>query len=553
MRLFLRRLTLIALAAPLLAAPALAAGQGIGARVDPTLVAGKRPRDAAVREEASSRLEVNSAPATSAAGPMQAVQVGAIRVDGAEGLDQAELMAKVAPYIGRMLDGDALREVLGAVSGVARAHGYVFARSDIPEQAMVGGVLHVRLDMGRIDRISQLGLQSRAVAAVLAPLLGKPARKDELERRLMLATDLPGIWIGAVNYARDGESGLLTLEVKHRKASGHLEIDNRGQSELGPVRVAIGYDFAGLLGDDRLGLSLQGLATPADPKELVVTSARLAYVFTDMGTELAVTGVYSHTHSGGAMAPFNITGVGRIAEVSLSQPLYRRRNASLWLSGALDYFSVDQWLAGTRFRRDRVAVANLSLNGNAALAGGRLRGGLGVARALPGGTLPGDALASRAGNGSTGTIFTVWSTWQGTIAGPLSAKLGFNAQFATAPVLSVSQIALGGPQYGRAYDFAERTGDSGVLGSAELDYRLVERQSGTLRSVQLYGFADGGHVWNLQNSLGSGNLSSAGVGTRVSLLDRYRIGLEAAMPLASPRLQSANHAPRLSFSVGADF
>ena len=32
----------------MLAAPALAAAQGIGAHVDPTLVAGKRPRDAAV-------------------------------------------------------------------------------------------------------------------------------------------------------------------------------------------------------------------------------------------------------------------------------------------------------------------------------------------------------------------------------------------------------------------------------------------------------------------------------------------------------------------------
>ena len=285
----------------------------------------------------------------------------------------------------------------------------------------------------------------------------------------------------------------------------------------------------------------------------MVTSARLAYVFTDSGSELAVTGVYSHTRSGAAMSPLGITGAGRIAEVSLSQPLYRRRDASLWLAGALDYFSVDQWQVGTRFRRDRVAVGNISLNGYAPLAGGRLRGGVGVARALPGGTLPGDALASRPGSGETATIFTFWSSWQGTLAGPISARLGFNGQYATAPVLSVSQIALGGPQYGRAYDFAERTGDSGILGSAEIDYRLVERQSGTLRSVQLYGFADGGHVWNLQNTLGSGDLSSAGVGTRVSVLDRYRIGLEAAMPLAAPRLQSGDHAPRLSFSVGADF
>ena len=536
-----------------LIAPALAAAQSVGAHVDPTLVAGQRPRDSAPRADASHRLDLPGTPKASQSATAPAVQVGAIRIDGADGLDQAELMAKVAPYIGHMLDADAMRELLGAVSGVARDHGYVFARSEVPEQAMVGGVLHVRLDLGRIDRVVLLGLQSRAVSAVLAPLLGKPAQQGELERRLMLATDLPGIWIGAVNYAREGDAGVLSLEVKRRKGSGHLEIDNRGQSELGPVRVAIAYDFAGLLGVDRLGLTVQGLATPVDPTELVVTSARLAYVFTDSGSELAVTGVYSHTRSGAAMSPLGITGAGRIAEVSLSQPLYRRRDASLWLAGALDYFSVDQWQVGTRFRRDRVAVGNISLNGYAPLAGGRLRGGLGVARALPGGTLPGDALASRPGSGETATIFTFWSNWQGTLAGPVSARLGFNGQYATAPVLSVSQIALGGPQYGRAYDFAERTGDSGILGSAEIDYRLVERQTGTLRSVQLYGFADGGHVWNLQNTLGSGDLSSAGVGTRVSLLDRYRIGLEAAMPLAAPRLQTADHAPRLSFSVGADF
>ena len=392
-----------------------------------------------------------------------------------------------------------------------------------------------------------------ALNGLLTGVTDQTARQADLERQLMLATDLPGIWIGTVNYTREGGEGVLALEVKRRKRSGHIEIDNRGQSELGPVRLAIGYDFSGFLGNERLGLSVQALETPLDPRELVVTSARLAYVFGDMGTELSVTGVYSHTHSGGAMAPFVITGAGRIAEVALSQPLYRRRDASLWVSGALDYFSVDQWQAGNRFRRDRVAIANLSLAGNMALGGGRLRGGLGVAHALPGGTSPGDALASRPGDGSKATIFTVWGNWQGQLSGPFSAKLGFNAQYATAPVLSVSQIALGGPQYGRAYDFAERTGDSGVLGSAEIDYRVIERQTGVVRALQLYGFADGGHVWSLQNSFGSGDISSAGMGTRISLADGYRIALEAALPLAAPRLQTGDRAPRLSFSLGADF
>ncbi|MBS0253962.1 MAG: ShlB/FhaC/HecB family hemolysin secretion/activation protein [Proteobacteria bacterium] len=534
--------------------PAPATAQGVGAHVDPTLATGQNLRQPQRRPDDASRLKLETAPASeSVTDGTGGVLVGAIRVDGAGPLDQGELMARVAPYIGKVLDRATLGEMLGAVSNVARAHGYVFARSKVPEQAMVGGLLRVQLDLGRIDRIELRGVQSAAVRAVLAPLLGKPAKGDEVERRLMLATDLPGMWIGSVSYSADGGTGVLSVEVSRRKATAHVELDNRGQAELGPLRLAIAYDFGGILGNERLGLTFQTLNTPADPKELQVVSTRLAYVFTNFGTELSLTGTYSHTRSGGALAPFGITGVGRIGEVALSQPLLRRRNASLWLNAALDYYSVDQAITGLRFRRDRQAVLNLSLNGYAPLAGGQLRGGIGLARVLPGGTVAGDPLASRPGAGGDATILSAWANWQGTISGPLSARLALSSQWTDKPLLAVSQMAVGGPQFGRAYDFAERTGDRGVLGSAELDYQLWKSDSGVLRSATVYSFADAGHVVNLANTLGTGDLYSAGVGGRFSLLDHYRIGLEAARPLNTTRLQTGDSSSRLSFTLGADF
>src|SRR3546814_748126 len=137
--------------------------------------------------------------------------------------------------------------------------------------------------------------------------------------------------------------------------------------------------------------------------------------------------------------------------------------------------------------------------------------------------------------------------------GPFSARLAAAGQLTSSPVLAINQIAIGGSYFGRAYDYSERAGDKGLLGSAELSAKVLDRNSGFIRWAQLYAFADAGEVDNLENSYGTGSLYSAGAGARLDFANRLSLGIEAAFPIDEVRYETGNMNPRISFSLGALF
>ena len=481
--------------------------------------------------------------------------INAVKVDGAPQIEPAAFRPVIWPYIGRRLDRKQLQAMLSAVSNVARGRGYVLARATIPRQAINAGVLTIALDIGRVDRVELHGEQSKAVRALMAPLLGKPARQADLERQLMLATDIPGVVVGNVRFAHEGDLGILIAEVRHKAVALRVDIDNRGTSEVGPLRMTLGYDLNGVLGDERLSISGQIQTTPQDPTQLYSTSARIAYVVDNSGTEVTLSGSVSHTHPGGKLAAFDFAGVVREFQLGLTHPLYRSRRTSVWLGTNIAYVALDQSLAQSTLWQDRALVGGLTVNGFAPLAGGQLRGGWGLSRLLsvPGMTQVGDPLSSRPGAGAGATFYTAYANWEGPLAGPVSARLAFSGQLASAPLPVAQQISIGGPDFGRAYDYSEITGDEGALGSIELKYKLRGVVAGPLELSELYGFGDAGYVYNIDNTPGAGSLYSAGFGGRFVLARKMRMGLEVAFPVNQPRFETGTYAPRVSASVGASF
>ena len=481
--------------------------------------------------------------------------VGAVLINGAPEIDPAAFMPVITPFIGHQLHRQDLQDLLAVISGVARGKGYDLAHSTIAPQTFRAGVLKVSLDLGRIDRIDILGENSPAVRAILSRLLGKPALQAQLERQLMLAADLPGIVIGHASYIRDGNQGVLQVEVHHKAVSLHANLDNRGNSTLGPVRMALAYDLNGILGEERLSASGQFQTTPAHPNELVSTAARIAYVFDDKGTQLALSGAVSHTQPGGRLAALNSIGSVRDVELALDHPLLRGRTTSLWLSASIAYQALDQWQGPVILWHDRASLVGLSVNGFTPLAQGRLRGGLTGQWMLawPGMTTSTNPLASRPGAGAGARILNGWASWEGKLAGPFSAKIALSGQLADAPLPIAQQLGLGGPDFGRAYDYGERTGDEGALGSLEIQYNIPTQVAGGLAPAIIYGFVDGGYVANLDNALGTGSLMSAGFGSRLVFMQKVNLGLEMAFPITQPRYDTGNRAPRVSFNMGANF
>ena len=110
------------------------------------------------------------------------------------------------------------------------------------------------------------------------------------------------------------------------------------------------------------------------------------------------------------------------------------------------------------------------------------------------------------------------------------------------------EIGVGGPSFGRGYDYAERTGDNGILGSGELRFDLGRIVPKAIDRLQIYASIDGGYVGNLRGGKGGGALLSTAAGVRVGS-GRLSGSLEVALPLNEDRFDTSNRNPRLSFRL----
>ncbi len=532
---------LLLLALPvLLPASAQAAAPGFDTSVFTPVLPAKPSPDTGLSVKSTARAATTLSP-----GAMRM-----ITVVGANHLSQREIDQITAAYVGHTLTEEDKADLLASVSGMVRGKGFLFARSSIAGPADAQGRLKVVVNEGRIDEVRLAGERDPAVQQALDRLVGSAPNRADVERQVLIAQDLPGVEIGKLRYEREGDRGVLFVPVKKKKNSGRIAVDNWGTQDAGPVRVQIAYDIEGVVNHrDRLTLAV--VVTPADPSELGYGSARYGYQIGADGTEIAISGSYGRTQAGGFWREFDVNGNSFSGGVSIAHPLLRGRKTSLWINAGFDYLGLDQNFAGFQVRRDRMAIASLSLNGYVPVLGGRLRLGAGVNKglALAGTTLAGDPLASRPDASARFTRFNAWGNWVGDIYGPFSARLAFSAQTTDSPLLAMQQISIGGPAFGRAYDLAERTGDKGLLGSVELQANVLDRDRGLLRSAQLYTYADGGVVENIANTYGTGELYSAGMGTRIGFAERFLLSMEAGFPLNQPRYQTGDKTPRLTASL----
>src|SRR3546814_2466493 len=124
------------------------------------------------------------------------------------------------------------------IANVARGAGFGLATAWIPPQKVTNGVLRVWLDPGRVDAIEAEGDAADVARRFLAPLAdGRPVRTGELERRLLLAGDIAGIWVGNARLERRGERNILHVDTRRDRIRGRAYIDNWGSSAVGPGTV----------------------------------------------------------------------------------------------------------------------------------------------------------------------------------------------------------------------------------------------------------------------------------------------------------------------------
>jgi len=135
-----------------------------------------------------------------------------------------------------------------------------------------------------------------------------------------------------------------------------------------------------------------------------------------------------------------------------------------------------------------------------------------------------------------------------------SVALSATGQWTSQSLLASEQIGLGGPDFGRAYDTSEVSGDKGIDGLVELRYTPALPQD-WIRSTQFFAYYDIGKIWDNSDDsdLGHQSLASLGGGVRMRFPQNFTASLEVAQPLTHDIASEEGRPTRVFFSVSTHF
>lgn len=523
-------------------------------RVDPSILSRTLPHPAAPQPITDPL--VAAGPRTEQSEPRGPKPIArSIVVQGADEIGRDRFSSVLGSYRGRNLSTTDLKALTGAVADVARQAGYPFASASIEPQTMADGALRVRLDAGTLSAVRVIGHPNTLADRMLTRALvtGHPVRLEQLERAILLVGDIPGITITESKYLRQDGFGILLVTIAEDRLNGYAQIDNRGSKEVGPIRATAIANARGLLqsGDEA---SLLIANTPIHPAEFVFVRGRYTAPVDAKGSTLSASASYGLANPGAALAPLDVTGKTYDANLFYSRPMLRSRARSLWATVELRGLRSRQSLLGFPLRDDAIATLTGALTGTMRAGSGIVRGGVRITEGLPlpGVSHEGDARISRSDGDARFVVVSYAAEWVAPLARRVSLALASEAQIASRPLLATMEIGVGGPGFGRGYDYAERTGDNGILGSGEVRLDVVRLAPKIVDRVQIYGSVDGGYVGNLRDGPGGGALLSVSTGVRAGR-GRFSGALELAVPLNQDRFDTQNRDPRLSFRLSRVF
>lgn len=452
-------------------------------------------------------------------------------IDGPDLGAEAEAREILAPYENRKLTLAEIYEAADKITNLYRSRGYFVAKAYVPAQDARNGLLRIKLAPGlygeiaiknaslvRDDYLQGVIAQAlRADPACVESLRDQPSgedrpasnsfsgtcdmpliHKDELERAMLLISDLPGAAMPrvAIGSGRAPETSDFSFNVPEaRRIDGYLVGDNFGSPWTGRDRVSAALNVNSPLGyGDRLAL----FGIVSETTQLVNGRAAYSFPLGYDGLRAEIAAFRTTYVLGGVYANTQGTGTADAISGSLTYAMRRQRDDSIYLSGYYAHMTLNDKLLGVSFAKRTIDLGTASLS----------RETLGAVAGMPlttSATLsftagyvdfpdPTQKAANLAGADTAGNYAKINLAFTGTIA--LNDKLSFSTYFRGQKSLSGNldssqQLSLTGVWGVRSYDEG-LAGDSGYIVTPELKYALPEFY-GYRHAVGL--FTDIGAAW----------------------------------------------------------
>ncbi len=304
------------------------------------------------------------------------VLIKKIRFTSAENVaTETELEAQVVEAIGKEFNYAGLQQLAERVTHFLKDKGYLLAKAYLPAQDLTEGVLEMAIQVSRVEGSRQgegidiqagsVRLDKNIIRGVIARSVFRdeetaPIKTENLERGLLLLSDMPGIAAKA-SLERGNQAGtskLVVLADEGPLLTGHVGEDNFGSRYTGTWRTNLGANL-----NDPFGKGDQITANFTHATDLNLAAVNY---WLPLGTD----GWFVDTNFsnldyqiGQELSVLDNKGSVRTTGFNIGYPFYRTRRFNLW--GGLGY--TFKWLEDESLNvvvhNKQINAATVSLNG----------------------------------------------------------------------------------------------------------------------------------------------------------------------------------------------
>jgi hemolysin activation/secretion protein len=177
-----------------------------------------------------------------------------VQVEGTLPALEAETREITARIAGRRILASAIFEAARELEAAYSRAGYILVRVILPAQTLRdGGDLRLTIVNGFIEAVDAARVPDRIrdrVIAIVSPLVGQPGlTRAEIERRLLLAGDTPGVSLrSTLTSGQTPGAAILIVDAQYRLRSSYVGFDNTLAAELGHTSIGLGLDLNSALG-----------------------------------------------------------------------------------------------------------------------------------------------------------------------------------------------------------------------------------------------------------------------------------------------------------------
>jgi len=410
-----------------------------------------------------------------------------------------------------------LESIAADVTELYREAGFFLAWAYIPEQKVKDGIVRINVLPGTLSAVNIEGNERYSTSRIMAPfenLIGEPVELDSLQSAVLQVRDFPGLLpLAVLRPGLEVGSSDLTLRVAEQPFNFSLTGDNYGTVVNGKYRVIGSLVWNNPLGQaDRLKVDILQTFDPAEN-----TYGSIFYESPIARSSWSLGGnIYTNQFEVGAVGQnLGLQGESAVAGIFGKKQFKRSRNLNISVDAALNLkrASFDSPFAATGEREDELSVITLggnfdtvdSIAGVTGITQFRVWLDLGVADFL--GSMPtdGNCNSTRQGYPEDPNV----CDGQFPYAGGDFTKFGISLQrlqqittynsllfrgyyqFSNDLLVSLEQVAIGGPYSNRGYPVSQALVDKGGYATFEWIYNFAGRfpemtKMGGIRSYSLW-------------------------------------------------------------------